>query len=46
MPGRHDRIDALSGRDFTVSSLGSSGIDFFTPVVNPERRHPRDRSPP
>ena len=28
-------IDALNGATFTVSSLGSSGIDFFTPVVNP-----------
>jgi pyruvate dehydrogenase E2 component (dihydrolipoamide acetyltransferase) len=28
-------VDDLGGATFTVSSLGSSGIDFFTPVVNP-----------
>jgi len=28
-------VDDLDGATFTVSSLGSSGIDFFTPVVNP-----------
>jgi pyruvate dehydrogenase E2 component (dihydrolipoamide acetyltransferase) len=28
-------VDDLDGATFTVTSLGSSGIDFFTPVVNP-----------
>jgi pyruvate/2-oxoglutarate dehydrogenase complex dihydrolipoamide acyltransferase (E2) component len=28
-------FDDLDGATFTVSSLGSSGVDFFTPIVNP-----------
>jgi pyruvate dehydrogenase E2 component (dihydrolipoamide acetyltransferase) len=28
-------IDDLTGATFTVSTLGASGVDFFTPVINP-----------
>jgi pyruvate dehydrogenase E2 component (dihydrolipoamide acetyltransferase) len=28
-------VDAMSGGVFTISSLGSLGIEFFTPVINP-----------
>ncbi len=26
---------------FTISNLGSLGVEMFTPVINPRRRHPR-----
>jgi pyruvate dehydrogenase E2 component (dihydrolipoamide acetyltransferase) len=28
-------LDDLAGASFTVTALGASGIDFFTPVINP-----------
>ena len=28
-------MDDLEGATFTVTALGSSGVDFFTPVINP-----------
>ena len=28
-------VDELEGATFTVTALGSSGVDFFTPVINP-----------
>lgn len=28
-------MDDVAGATFTVSALGSNGIDFFTPIVNP-----------
>jgi pyruvate dehydrogenase E2 component (dihydrolipoamide acetyltransferase) len=28
-------LDDLTGGTFTVSNLGSLGIEFFTPVINP-----------
>lgn len=28
-------LDQLDGATFTVTALGASGIDFFTPVINP-----------
>ena len=29
------RLDELEGATFAVTSLGSYGVDFFTPVINP-----------
>ena len=28
-------VDELDGATFTVTALGASGVDFFTPVINP-----------
>jgi pyruvate dehydrogenase E2 component (dihydrolipoamide acetyltransferase) len=28
-------LDALEGGSFAVTSLGTYGVDFFTPVINP-----------
>jgi pyruvate/2-oxoglutarate dehydrogenase complex dihydrolipoamide acyltransferase (E2) component len=28
-------VDRLEGATFTVTALGASGIDFFTPIINP-----------